>query len=67
MRMQGENTTAAGVLEALVFMAVIDANTRHALLLNEVVYTQLAQFFKLGTSAPPRSASPAARGFSHNR
>ncbi|MNE90378.1 hypothetical protein D3C80_1878830 [compost metagenome] len=41
-------------------MAVVNANARDALLLNEIVHTQLAQFFKSCTSEPSKEWQPVA-------
>ncbi|EST14148.1 hypothetical protein EDP1_3003 [Pseudomonas putida S610] len=58
--MEGKNTAAARILEVLAFMAVINTNARDTLLLNEIIHTQLAEFFKSCTCAPPKEWQPVA-------
>ncbi|MNP76876.1 hypothetical protein D3C76_1742010 [compost metagenome] len=44
-RVQGENASAAGVLEVLAFTTVVDADALNTLLFDEVIHPQLAEFF----------------------
>ncbi|KJJ17559.1 hypothetical protein HMPREF3150_03137 [Pseudomonas aeruginosa] len=56
--MQGKYSAAAGILKVLAFTAVIDADALDALLLNEVIDTQLAQFFQSCPSGSPKEWQP---------
>ncbi|MNF97903.1 hypothetical protein D3C84_807470 [compost metagenome] len=58
--MQWKQATAAGVLEVLAFTTVIDADALNALLLNKVIHTQLAEFFKSCTCNSPKERQPVA-------
>ena len=53
-RVQGEHASAAGVLQVLAFTAIIDADALDALLLDEVIQPQLAEFFQACSGGSPK-------------
>ncbi|MCY1464025.1 hypothetical protein D9M71_819990 [compost metagenome] len=58
--MQGKDASAAGVLEVLAFMVVINADALDALLFYEVIDTQLTQLFQSCPSGSPKERQPVA-------